>query len=264
MVLASAVADGASARKEQSAASAPAWQCLLPAHQLPTPLFQSLKSKIGPQTKNNYERAPSPKSALVTLTVCYITIPKQEVNATFACNSDLVLLLFQSFAIFRGKAGSNILQKQFRTSSISAGIPPFLKQLWVSSRREGIGVIGELVTELFVSPISAIPPGADLSCPIPRYFSLSSNSGGPTNQPMPQPLLPLRTPAGWLKPPVALRVVVGIVDIVVEVVELLLPLSVGRFVAWFTSFTDNSHLQSAPLPWAAAKKVLIVHSTTLA
>ena len=66
------------------------------------------------------------------------------------------------------------------------------RQLCVSSWRQGIGVIGELVTELFVSPISAIPPGADLSCPIPRYFSLSSSSGGPS--PATAPAFPLGGP----------------------------------------------------------------------
>ena len=65
-------------------------------------------------------------------------------------------------------------------SSSPLKFPLCPRQLCSSSWRQGIGVIGELVTELFVSPISAIPQGADLSCPIPRYFSLSSSSGGPS------------------------------------------------------------------------------------
>ena len=77
--------------------------------------------------------------------------------------------------------------------------PLCARQLCASSWRQGIGVIGELVTELFVSPISAIPPGADLSCPIPQYFSLSSSSGGPSCSSTILP--PWRTPAAWLEDP---------------------------------------------------------------
>ena len=101
--------------------------------------------------------------------------------------------------------------------------PLCARQLCASSWRQGIGVIGELVTELFVSPISAIPPGADLSCPIPQYFSLSSSSGGPSilqqlqSSPLEDPCSLSGGPPGF---------------------------PVGGFVAWFTSFTDNCHLQS--------------------
>ena len=77
--------------------------------------------------------------------------------------------------------------------------PLCARQLCASSWRQGIGVIGELVTELFVSPISAIPPGADLSCPIPQYFSLSSSSGGPSCSSTILP--PWRTPAACLEDP---------------------------------------------------------------
>ena len=101
-------------------------------------------------------------------------------------------------------------------SSSPLKFPLCPRQLCSSSWRQGIGVIGELVTELFVSPISAIPQGADLSCPIPRYFSLSSSSGGPSSL-QSSPCSLSGEPAGH---------------------------PVGGFVAWFTSFTDNCHLQS--------------------
>ena len=52
-----------------------------------------------------------------------------------------------------------------------------------------------------MSPISAIPQGADLSCPIPRYFSLSTSSGGPALSSNSSSLPPWRTPAACLEDP---------------------------------------------------------------